>query len=83
MFYHVYICVTWESNPRALRGEIALMLFIRLTDEVMMMMMMSSTCLLRDVSLCSPVGEIMLSGCEMGVHTIDIQVEKKSRWAIP
>ncbi|XP_056623473.1 methylated-DNA--protein-cysteine methyltransferase [Triplophysa dalaica] len=40
--------------------------------------MMSGACLLRDVSLCSPVGEIMLTGCEMGVHTIDIQVEKRS-----
>ncbi|KAK9959477.1 hypothetical protein ABG768_009601 [Culter alburnus] len=34
----------------------------------------SGHCVLRDVTLCSPVGEILLSGCERGAHTIDIKL---------
>ncbi|XP_039526477.1 methylated-DNA--protein-cysteine methyltransferase isoform X2 [Pimephales promelas] len=34
----------------------------------------SGQCVLSDVTLCSPVGEILLSGCEKGVHTIDIKL---------
>ncbi|XP_016316022.1 methylated-DNA--protein-cysteine methyltransferase isoform X2 [Sinocyclocheilus anshuiensis] len=34
----------------------------------------SGSCVLRDVTLCSPVGEILLSGCEKGVHTINIKL---------
>ncbi|XP_077095412.1 methylated-DNA--protein-cysteine methyltransferase-like [Siphateles boraxobius] len=34
----------------------------------------SDYCVQRDVTLCSPVGEILLSGCEKGVHSIDIKL---------
>lgn len=34
----------------------------------------SGSCVLREVTLCSPVGEILLSGCEIGVHTINIKL---------
>ncbi|XP_043118093.1 methylated-DNA--protein-cysteine methyltransferase [Puntigrus tetrazona] len=34
----------------------------------------SASCVLRDVTLCSPVGDILLSGCEKGVHTINIKL---------
>ncbi|XP_073683266.1 methylated-DNA--protein-cysteine methyltransferase isoform X1 [Garra rufa] len=34
----------------------------------------SGSCVLRDVTLCSPLGEILLSGCEKGIHTIKIKL---------
>lgn len=34
----------------------------------------SGSCVLREVTLSSPVGEILLSGCEKGVHTINIKL---------
>ncbi|KAL6478477.1 hypothetical protein MHYP_G00143120 [Metynnis hypsauchen] len=35
-----------------------------------------TACMLQSVSLQSPVGELLLSGCEKGVHTITITMEK-------
>ncbi|TRY95479.1 hypothetical protein DNTS_007162 [Danionella cerebrum] len=35
-------------------------------------------CALSTVTLCSPVGEILLRGCEKGIHTVDIQLGTNS-----
>ncbi|KAI2654265.1 Methylated-DNA--protein-cysteine methyltransferase [Labeo rohita] len=44
----------------------------------------SGSCVLRDVTLCSPVGEILLKGCEKGVHTINIKLgTDKEESALP
>ncbi|XP_062868911.1 methylated-DNA--protein-cysteine methyltransferase isoform X2 [Trichomycterus rosablanca] len=39
----------------------------------------SSECALQSVCLESPVGELQLSGCEKGIHTITINIETEHR----
>ncbi|XP_051578964.1 methylated-DNA--protein-cysteine methyltransferase isoform X2 [Myxocyprinus asiaticus] len=42
----------------------------------------SGACVLRGVSLCSPVGELVLSGCDRGVHSIDIKVGTENKESV-
>ncbi|XP_026785714.3 methylated-DNA--protein-cysteine methyltransferase [Pangasianodon hypophthalmus] len=53
--------------------------FVASVKFISKMQKQRNACVLQCVSLESPVGELLLSGCEKGVHTITIAVETKHR----